>query len=118
MRSLCLPAFYPDDHDPEDRARRWLWQDISGEPDASDPDEEVPEFGLTQATGKLVIFGKGFDHYAVLMIKTPEQLRAEAQEYRDLLNVMARPVLNVAIEDMAKALERSADALEEASSAA
>jgi hypothetical protein len=68
--------------------------------------------------GKLVIFGKGFDHYAVLMIKTPEQLRAEAQEYRDLLNVMARPVLNVAIEDMAKALERSADALEEASSAA
>jgi len=50
MRSLCLPAFYPDDHNPEDRARRWLWQGISGEPDASDPDEEVPEFGLTQAT--------------------------------------------------------------------
>ena len=52
------------------------------------------------------------------MNKTPEQLRAEAQEYRDLLNVMGGPVLNVAIEDVVEALERSADALEEGSNAA
>jgi hypothetical protein len=52
------------------------------------------------------------------MNKTPEQMRAQAQEYRDLLNVMGGPVLNVAIEDVAKALERSADALEEANNAA
>jgi len=51
------------------------------------------------------------------MNKTPEQLRAEAQEYRDLLNVMNGPVLSVAIQDVVKALERSADALEEANNA-
>jgi len=44
-------------------------------------------------------------------------MRDEAQEYRDLLQHMGGPVLNVAIEEVATALERSADALEEANKA-
>lgn len=51
------------------------------------------------------------------MDKTPEKMRAEAQEYRDLLKHMSGPVLNVAIEEVAIALEKSADALEEAKKA-
>jgi len=44
-------------------------------------------------------------------------MRAEAQEYRDLLQHMGGPVLNVAIEEAAAALEKSADALEDADKA-
>lgn len=46
------------------------------------------------------------------MTKTPEEMRAQAQEYRDLHALMTGPVLSEAIEQVAIALERSADALE------
>jgi hypothetical protein len=46
------------------------------------------------------------------MTKTPEELRKQAQEYRDLHTSMAGSVLSEAIEQVAEALERSADTLE------
>lgn len=46
------------------------------------------------------------------MIKTPEEMRVEAREYRDLHTLMTGPALSDAIEQVALALERSADALE------
>lgn len=46
------------------------------------------------------------------MIRTPEEMRAQAQEYRDLHAHMSGTVLSEAIEQVANALERSADALE------
>jgi hypothetical protein len=46
------------------------------------------------------------------MTKTPEQMRAQAQEYRDLHAHMTGTVLSEAIEQVALALERSADALD------
>jgi len=46
------------------------------------------------------------------MTKTPEQMRQQAQEYRDLHSHMTGTVLSDAIEQVALALDRSADALE------
>lgn len=46
------------------------------------------------------------------MTKTLEQMRKQAQEYRDLHSHLTGPVLSEAIEQVALALERSADALE------
>lgn len=46
------------------------------------------------------------------MTKTPEQMRQQAQEYRDLHLHMTGTVLSDAIEQVALALDRSADALE------
>ena len=51
------------------------------------------------------------------MSKTPEKMRDEAREYRELLEHMDGRVLNVAIEEAAAALDKSADALEEANKA-
>jgi len=46
------------------------------------------------------------------MTKTPKELREQAQEYRDLHASMAGTVLSEAIEQVAEALDRSADTLE------
>jgi hypothetical protein len=46
------------------------------------------------------------------MNKTPEQLRRQAQEYRELHAHLTGSVLSEAIEEVALALDRSADALE------
>ena len=46
------------------------------------------------------------------MTKTPEQMRRQAQEYRELHSHMTGTVLSDAIEQVALALDRSADALE------
>jgi hypothetical protein len=46
------------------------------------------------------------------MNKTPEQMRAQAQEYRELHAHLSGSVLSEAIEQVALALDRSADALE------
>jgi hypothetical protein len=53
-----------------------------------------------------------FDRYLTYMTKTPEQMRRQAQEYRELHAHLTGPVLNDAIEQVALALDRSADALE------
>jgi hypothetical protein len=46
------------------------------------------------------------------MSKTPEKMRAEAREYRDLLRHMDGAKMRVAIEQVAVALEQSANAIE------
>ena len=46
------------------------------------------------------------------MTKTPAQMREQAQEYRELHAHMTGTVLSDAIEQVALALDRSADALE------
>ncbi|WP_168711625.1 hypothetical protein [Sphingomonas sp. PAMC26645] len=46
------------------------------------------------------------------MNKTPEQMRRQAQEYRELHAHLTGSVLSEAIEQVALALDRSADALE------
>jgi hypothetical protein len=46
------------------------------------------------------------------MTRKPEQLRAQAREYRELHAYLAGPVLSDAIEQVALALERTADELE------
>ncbi len=46
------------------------------------------------------------------MTKTPDQMRQQAQEYRNLHNYMSGAVLTDAIEQVALALERAASELE------
>lgn len=46
------------------------------------------------------------------MTKTPDQMRAQAREYRELHAHLAGPVLSDAIEQVALALERAAKELE------
>ncbi len=46
------------------------------------------------------------------MEKTPEQMREQAQQYRDLHTYMAGAVMSGAIEQIALALEQAADAIE------
>ncbi|MES3100101.1 hypothetical protein [Sphingomonas faeni] len=46
------------------------------------------------------------------MNKTPEQMRAQAREYRELHRHLTGTVLSEAIEQVALALDRSANALE------
>lgn len=46
------------------------------------------------------------------MTKTPDQMRTQAREYRELHAHLSGPVLSDAIEEVALALERAADELE------
>lgn len=55
-----------------------------------------------------------FVRYLGDMSKTPEQMREQAKEYRELHSHMKGTVLSDAIEQVALALDRSADALEAA----
>lgn len=61
---------------------------------------------------KSVIHGQGFYSYGRGMEKTPEQMREQAQQYRDLHTYMAGAVMSGAIEQIALALEQAADAIE------
>lgn len=58
------------------------------------------------------MFRKHFCSYRARMSKTPEKMREQAQEYRDLHAHMTGAAISDAIEQVALALERSADALE------